>query len=523
MRMNWKRIMMPLGVLLFGAMVAIACSDSESETGNTGDGDLPAENVTVRINPNKTRVLRNPLNGWVLYLAREKNETFWEERGYDHMYVPDLAKYVKVSDYASSCYLRTNWKTLEPQKGKYAWDDPSSDISRIIKSVHDRGLRIALRVLVDGRDQKQNTPEFVFDEGCKWYNTANNKCPYPDDQVFQKHYGEFIEAFARQYNDPDKVDFIDGYGLGKWGESHAMIYANDGNKFQVMEWITALYARHFTKVPLVINYHRMLGDTYQDSWQETVPPDAEPLLNIALNNGYILRHDAFGMSGYYKDWEKNIALKYRYKLPIIMEGGWVTDTHRYWYFDDAYRYREGHPEDVRKGEFEDSMLACVNTMDFRLGETESWFEKTFSYVQRFIAEGGYRLYPDMVSLPVSANGGQDVTVVHRWRNMGWGYCPTNIRTWNQKYQGAFAWLNDNNEVKKIFVDEQTDLSTWLKEAPTTYTTKLNLKGVSVGAYSWAVGLVDVTKDNEIGLEMAVNKDANLLDSGWLKLQTLTVK
>ena len=31
------------------------------------------------------------------------------------------------------------------------------------------------------------------------------------------------------------------------------------------------------------------------------------------------------------------------------------------------------PEDVRKGEFEDSMLACVNTMDFRLGETESWF------------------------------------------------------------------------------------------------------------------------------------------------------
>lgn len=143
MRMNCKRIMMPLGVLLFGAMVAIACSNSESETENTGDGDLLAENVTVRINPNKTRVLRNPLNGWVLYLAREKNETFWEERGYDHMYVPDLAKYVKVSDYASSCYLRTNWKTLEPQKGKYAWDDPNSDISRIIKSVHDRGLRIA--------------------------------------------------------------------------------------------------------------------------------------------------------------------------------------------------------------------------------------------------------------------------------------------------------------------------------------------------------------------------------------------
>ena len=83
-------------------------------------------------------------------------------------------------------------------------------------------------------------------------------------------------------------------------------------------------------------------------------------------------------------------------------------------------------------------------------------------------------------------------------------------------------IDDNNEVKKVFVDEQTDLSAWLKESPTTYTTKLNLKGVSVGAYSWAVGLVDVTKDNAIGLEMAVNQDANLLDSGWLKLKTITV-
>src|SRR5690606_28303764 len=109
-------------------------------------------------------------------------------------------------------------------------------------------------------------------------------------------------------------------------------------------------------------------------------------------------------------------------------------THRYWFFDDAYRYREGHPEDVRKGEFEDSLAACVNMMDFRYGETESWFEKAFPYVQRFIAEGGYRLYPDMISLPKEIKGGQNIRIVHRWNNMGWGYCPTNIKPWNQKYK-----------------------------------------------------------------------------------------
>lgn len=524
MKIHWTHSVMTSGVLLFSLIMSVACTAGEKETtGKNDNGELPPENTTVKIIPNKTRVLRNPLQGWVLYLTRGKNEIFWEESGYDRMYVPDLGKYVKVSDYASSCYLRTNWKTLEPQKGNYAWNDPNSDFSRIIQSVYDRGLRIALRVLVDGRDQSQNTPDFVFDDGCQWHYYSNNKCPYPDDPVFQKHYEEFLEAFGKQFDDPDKVEFIDGYGLGKWGESHAMVYLDVKNKYPVMEWVTDLYARWFTKVPLVIHYHRMIGDIYEDSWQETVPADAEPLLNIAISKGYILRHDAFGMSGYYKDWEKGIAQKWKHKLPIIMEGGWVTKTHRYWYFDDKYRYREGHPEDVRKGEFEDSMAESVNMMDFRYGETESWFELSYSYVTRFIAEGGYRLYPDMISVPKDVTRGQDVRIVHRWNNMGWGYCPTNIKAWNQKYKVAFALINSQNEVEKLFVDTQTDLSTWLKDKSAIYTFDLNLKGINMGAYWWAVGLVDTTKENEIGLEMAVTANDNLLGSGWYKVLPVTVK
>lgn len=81
-----------------------------------------------------------------------------------------------------------------------------------------------------------------------------------------------------------------------------------------------------------------------------------------------------------------------------MEGGWITGKiHSFWV--DPRNYRKGHPEDVRQGEFDDSKEARVNMMDFRVGETESWFHNTFPLVQRFISEGGYRLYPDMISLP----------------------------------------------------------------------------------------------------------------------------
>ena len=272
---------------------------------------------------------------------------------------------------------------------------------------------------------------------------------------------------------------------------------------------------------MVINYHRLVGANNTSGWG-AVASDTEKLLNSAINKGYSLRHDAFGMTGYYQDWEKQFAERWNYKRPIIMEGGWITGgTHRYW-IDPSGKYREGHPEDVRQGEFDASAEAHVNMMDFRVGdETNSWFTKCFSLVQRFVTEGGYRLYPDMISLPKDVTSGQKVSIVHRWNNMGWGYCPTNIPQWNQKYKVAFALLDNNDKVVKVFVDEQTDLSTWLKGKPTTYNFDLTMKGVSVGVYNWTVGLVDTTKDNEIGLQMAVTK--NLTDSGWVRLLQVTVK
>jgi len=106
------------------------------------------------------------------------------------------------------------------------------------------------------------------------------------------------------------------------------------------------------------------------------------------------------MTDYYQSWEKQFAKSWNYKRPILMEGGWITTgTHRYW-TDPIGKYREGHPEDVRQGEFDASAEAHVNMMDFRAGgDTDVWFEKSFSLVQRFISEGGYRLYPDQIYQP----------------------------------------------------------------------------------------------------------------------------
>ncbi|MCH5685991.1 hypothetical protein LWM68_18115 [Niabella sp. W65] len=47
-----------------------------------------------------------------------------------------------------------------------------------------------------------------------------------------------------------------------------------------------------------------------------------------------------------------------------------------------------------------------------------------------------------------ANGAVAV-LSHRWKNMGWGYCPNNIPQWNYKYKVAFAILDTAGTVKNF--------------------------------------------------------------------------
>lgn len=509
-----------------------ACAgDDTGENGGNGGGNPPIdypETTTVNPKYNSTALLRNPLNGWVMYTARDAALNYWDKE----TWVPELNKNVRIIDYASACYLRTSWALLNPADGQYAWEDPNSHTGKLIRGALDRGLPIALRVVVDGRDQGMNTPRFVFDAGAEYYlenaNQPNWRTPYPQDPVFRKYYEKFIEALAKEFNDPKKCAFIDAYGLGKWGEGHNVVY-EPGNKVtertealkeETMQWITKLYARYFTKIPLVINYHRHIGHPVSDG--ASASPNSERLLGIAIENGYCLRSDAFGMNNAswgYSSWEKNFAAKWAYKLPILMEGGYIVSQHSYW--NDDAGYRQGHPEDVRKGEFDSSREACVNMMDFRYGnETYNWFETSYALVQQFIAEGGYRLYPEQVALPTSVNSGSKVKISHRWRNMGWGYFPNNIPQWNYKYKVAFALLDGNGSAKAVYVDKESEPSKWWQNIPVSYDFVTDVK-LPAGTYKWAVALVDTQDGNAPAIKLAVN--GTLTDEGWLELMNVEVK
>ena len=522
-------------LLLAGAVAAAAltaCSDDDPKTGTSSNHHWEISgNKIVDIKPERYKNLRNPLTGWVMYtgLGDGLSDTFWED--YDNF--PSAVGNVRVSDYANVLFIRAAWSYFNPEEGKYCWDDDvntkqAKRFKSLVEGAKKRNMKLAFSFICDSQDKHDNfSPEYVREAGAKCYITTTGSVqvwsPYPDDPVFQEKYAKFLHDFAQKWDDPDVTMFMSGTGIGKWGESHSVMYStNDGTPQEsVLNWITDVMAREFKRVPCFINYHRALFTT--SAFPSAPTALTVSLIEGAVDKGFSLRHDAFGMKTYYSIWERNFAADHKFKRPIIMEGGWVRSSHGGSIKGDGY----ADYADVRRGEYNEGKGAFVNMMDFRygsdivLGETWSWFNEAYDLVEEFIAEGGYRLYPDKISVPESVKSNGKATFVHRWNNLGWGYCPTNIPQWNQKYKVAFALLDPTTEEPvSIYVDEKPCLDTWIKGKPSTYEFTAELGNVGSGNYIWAVGLVDTTKDNAIGLNISAK--TGITSKGWLKLSEVTI-
>jgi len=465
-----------------------------------------ASSGTQRFEHDPARVLRNPLSGWVLYGTGKPADDFWSH--YD-----DLG----VFEYAQTLYFRIGWHLLNPAEGVYGWDvDPT--LRWMLDNARQRGLKLAFRVVVDSRDKSESfTPAWVREAGVQGYETQTGSAtvwsPYPDDPRFQELYARFVEAFAARFDDEEQVDFVDGYGLGKWGEGHSVRYLDETSRRAVFDWIVDLYLRHFRQVPLALNYHRMIG-TSKD-WGDPDPLSAE-LLESAFEKGYVLRHDAFGMTDYYGQWEKDLAARWRYRRPILFEGGWVTKSHDFSVDPRGYET----VADVRYGEFEDAQEAHVDALDLRVGETDSWFTEVPELRDAFVARGGYRLLPSEVRVPDRLRHGRSAELRHTWTNAGWGFCPNDLPLWNFRYRAAFALLDQEGRVAQVFVDPGTDPSQWRSDRPVEYRFTV-CATVRSGNYRWAAAVVDTTRQNRPGLRLAARGEFS--DDGWLLLGRVDVR
>lgn len=490
-------------ILLLSFFIFSGCSDSEYE-GNSLN--IPEGSKAIDLQQDRTGLLRNPCMGWGIYDDAVKEvanaEEYWNAQN-------DAAV-----NYASFFYVRWRWSEMEPEEGKYAWlyDE---NYKKLIQGALDRGLKLCFRIYDNAQDNiKQATPEYVKEAGAKGYNVVGQGgtelwTPYADDPVFQEKYAKFIAAFAKEYDNPDIVDFVDGYSLGWWGEGSHVQYLDPSKQIETFNWFTDMYASNFKNILVVLPYNSEIGFEVEKE--------------IAVDKkGYGLRRDGLG-SMYFTDADENVANEMYGKVLMVGECAyWGGYTDSYKPFENDTKYSLKSWRDVYEISLEHAINFHFNTLDLRtVTETKGWTGIASDLVRKFILNGGYRLYPTYVVMPYEAKQNSTVSISHSWRNTGNGYLPNNMKNWNYKYKPAFALFDKNGELVKSWIDEKAEPSEWLSNQRKNYTYEVSLEGISTGKYQWAVAIVDKTKDNKPGINIAV-KDKEQ-KNGWVLISDMTIK
>ena len=494
---------MKVSRIIVALLLFVSCSDLEEKV----SGDVEVKIFT----PDLTSLVRNPLSGWTIYDDANGN-------------VSDAATYWNLQDmvarrFSSIFYFRVRWSSLEPEEGKYAWEH-DENIKALLHGALDRGLKLAFCVYVDGQDNIANaTPDFVREAGAQGYDVhrlwdpedvMNNWTPYADDPVFQEKFANFIKAFAEEFDDPDRVDYVDAFNLGWWGECHHIQYLNQTNKASVFQWITTLYGNSFKKIILVTNFGTEMG------------VDLEKRFAVSAQ-GYAIRRNGLA-STWFRQTEIDQIREFFRGVPFIAEGcywGSSDDSYQPWSEDPLYKDKFKTWEDFYKQSYEDAIRSHANTLDLRNPvESRGWTRRALSLVKDFVSYGGYRFTPLSVAYEPELKQGDMLKIKHVWKNSGVGKCPNDNRRWNYKYKVSFLLMQEGKIITQ-FIDETTDPSKWINGNDTEYVTQFEPE-LKKGKYGLYVCVADTSKEgNPPGLNLAVKKGE--YSDGWLYIGNLTIR
>lgn len=479
---------------------------------------------TIIFRENSTQMLRNPAAGWVVYVENcygdEDNgfiyngmtvEEFWQE--YDRL----CTAYGLLP---SILYIRESWRWFEPREGKYAWKDGKSELSRLVAGAQERSLQLAFRVLVDSTDSDyQAVPDWVFQAGAerhRKYENAHSRADdvYVNDPVFLWKFDRFLEAFAGEYDDADRTAWVDGQGMGDWGEMNRIFYDPcRGTAEDAAERVMDLYLKHFHNVLLGAQVGSANGYSY------------------GAANGYVLRRDSFGSPRWLpKEDKEQIIRRFHGGTCVFAESCYHGLEHS---LGNAGRWQEvnlieGWPlSRVLKRVLDDALECRANTLDYRmLSDMECWGKDYPAGTQEFIRHGGYRLMPTSVTVPDRIRPGERLLIEHRWKNGASGRFPNHCRGWDHKYQIAFALFSrENGERKSLWLaGGAVEPSDWIMEnGEYEYCSVFEIpERLQPGLYDIGCAIVNTKKENRAEIRLAV-EECRINGDGWVLLSQIEIK
>ncbi len=237
----------PMKRILFLVLLAMLAGPAAWAQAPDMESFAPADNGQALVNPGM---------GWMLYYYTNVLDRYGAR----------LAPEDIVEDFPGMgvVFLRLPWAFLEPEKDNFNWEIIDTPAQRWLQS----GRQVAFCISATEQWTRQGTPQWVFDEGAKYYeashfvegdrvyDTPGMLEPDYADPVFLKNVEHLVERMAERYDGDPSVAFF-AIGLyGMWGEGHTVLTTpshghswGDDTKKKYID----IYTRHFKKTQLCIS------------------------------------------------------------------------------------------------------------------------------------------------------------------------------------------------------------------------------------------------------------------------------
>ncbi len=148
----------------------------------------------------------------------------------------------------SIAYFRLYWRYIEPERGKFAWDQ----FDKALQTAHARGQTLMIRIAPYGSSgqQKDDVPDWyrqmVGDEAAKL--PIKKWRTDPEDPRYAKNFGDMIRAVGSRYDGHPDLESVDLAIVGAWGEGAGAGELTERTR----EALVDSYLDAFRKTPLVM-------------------------------------------------------------------------------------------------------------------------------------------------------------------------------------------------------------------------------------------------------------------------------
>ncbi len=463
----------------------------------------------IRVRPTEIDdVLTNPGIGFQTF-QRFNGDKLNEDVGWTEGFKIEYQEFngnLQVENYpmTSIAYFRVYWRYLEPEMGKYNWDM----IDKALKTAHDRGQTLALRIAPYGSGKKLNDSTDVptwyrdkLDKNNIWSPKGKSWRVDPEDPNYVQYFGGAIAELGKRYDGHPDLEYIDLSIVGFWGEGSGSNLLTQKTREALMN----AYTDNFKKTPLIM----LLTD--------------EKTNKYGLSQANVgIRFDCVGDLGFWDRSEDGLGYNHMYdyypqkiintgmgdawkSAPVSLE---VCGTIKSWVGPrDECQYCQGYDVDDVKYIIDETLKWHISSFNAKSSGVP---EEYRPLIDEWLKKMGYRFVLRQFSYPESVLSGEKLSFTSWWVNKG--VAPIYKRDF------LLAIKLTNKQKSEIFTTD-ADITTWLP-GDNLYDNEIFIPwDMPTGDYELQIGIVG--KDDQTPKVQLAIKGKNA--QGWYHLGKITIK